>query len=94
MSKREIQERVEKIEKLNNEIKTTRSFINHMIRQNRGVLSFKNGILKFRSRTDEQYWHHKILNPKLTTKVLEVVENDLLEKEKELAKLLGMEEVE
>lgn len=92
MGKREFQERVDRIEKLNKEIEKQRSFVDHMFRRLRGVIKYKDKTIKFGSMREAGHWRYIILDPKLTAKVVHVIEDDLIEKEKELAKLLGMED--
>lgn len=94
MKKETIKERVEKIEKLSKEIEKQRSFVDHMFRRLKGVIKYKDKVINFGSmrQVGEYHWRYLTLDPKLTAKVVHVIEDDLIEKEKELAKLLGMEE--
>lgn len=92
MRKETIKERVEKIEKLNKEIEKQRSFVDHMLRRLKGVIKYKDKTIKFGSLRNGGHWRYITLDPKLTARVVHVIEDDLVEKEKELAKLLGVEE--
>ena len=62
-----------------------------MFRRTKGIIKFKDRVIKFGSLSQGEHWNHLTLDTKLTTKVVEVIENDMIEKEKELAELLGVD---